>query len=151
MIDPSYMSEESTHESEGDLVMHVYRSEGKVLFLSLYQYCSLSPGLNKLIERLDKKYKGTSLKRNQRCSRLCQGLCVHQPRESQDVMPQHGLSNWSTGTLIPVISLELLCLYLLRSLVSYHSKIQLKLTLTLVVVIVSWTICNLYCVNIHNN
>ena len=69
-IDPSFMSEESSHESEGELVMHrhtpVFRSEGyrQKLFLPLIPVYVIffNPGLNKLIESLDKRHTKQRLK-----------------------------------------------------------------------------------------
>ena len=63
-INPSYMSEESTHESDGEVVVHkhtpVFRSEGKGMIrlrfeASVIHVLLTLAGLNKLIKKLDER------------------------------------------------------------------------------------------------
>ena len=72
-INPSYMSEESTHESDGEVVVHkhtpVFRSEGNGMTrlkfeASVIHVLLTFAGLNKLIKKLDQRHtKGAAARK----------------------------------------------------------------------------------------
>ena len=96
-IDPSFMSEESTHECDGELVVRkntpTFRSEGLPLYSP--KVCSIT-GLNKLIQKLDCRHEQHIVKKKTPSFRHYRRV-ICSPSKAK---PKKNSPTWATSTEI---------------------------------------------------